>query len=91
MTFAVRLQQANARRNAAVTKNLSAVKNQGTKLSKLVGSLDADVTPNIWQKLANSHGTFKLCVDIFGLLACLAYIASAAAQMDILVLAIMQL
>jgi hypothetical protein len=68
-----RLQDGNARRNQAVTKNLKAAKTDGTKLHRVLGTVNTGERMPLIEALAKPTGKFKMVVDIFGLLALLYY------------------
>ena len=67
------LQDGNARRNQAVTQNLKQARKIGTKLNRVLGTVNNVEKQSWFEVLSHPHGVFKTGVDIFGFCAVLYY------------------
>jgi len=68
-----KLQETNAKRNAALSKNLKIARQPGSKLNKVLGTVSETSKESFWNIFTEPTGSFKLGVDIMGYLLVLYY------------------
>jgi potassium voltage-gated channel Eag-related subfamily H protein 7 len=68
-----KLQETNAKRNEAMSKNLKSAKEKGSKLNRVLGTVSESTHESFWIFFTEPTGRFKLGVDIMGYLLVLYY------------------
>ena len=68
-----RLQDSNAQRNEALSKNMKLARTSGSKLYNILGPVDQSPKESFWSYFTDVTGSFKIFVDVLGYFLALYY------------------